>query len=290
MKKILGEAVAAGNAASRTLRVAPRDPSWFYYPGSAWTNFLFQSGYEFETPIPPITAQGAKPLPPTGYRQLDARSAFFYGVTGITPAMAMRLPGNGSQYLLAFQDADKQFFDGGKTYRLMLPKGIPFANFWSLTLYDNQTRSMLATPQNYPRAAAARATPRPRRRTLPTTRPRWTSARSRRPACRAAIGSRPCRARAGSRSCACTARWNHSSQSRGGRARSNSSGRPANHGSHEDRSDGGAAENLDWLNSDSQASAVGGGAEAAERDLDPRLVVPADVGVQGCNERIDGRG
>ena len=154
MKKILGEAVAAGNAASRTLLVAPRDPSWFYYPNSAWTNFLFQSGYEFETPIPQITAEGAKPYPPTGYRQLDARSAFFYGITGITPAMAMRLPGVGSQYLLAFQDADKQFFDGGKTYRLTLPKGIPYANFWSLTLYDNQTRSMLATPQGHPRAGS----------------------------------------------------------------------------------------------------------------------------------------
>lgn len=154
MKKILGEAVAAGNAASRTLLVAPRDPSWFYYPGSAWTNFLFQSGYEFETPIPLITREGVKPFAPTGYRQLDARSAFFYGITGITPAMAMRLPGVGSQYLLAFQDADKQNFDGARTYRLTLPKDIPHANFWSLTLYDNQTRSMLATPQNYPRAGS----------------------------------------------------------------------------------------------------------------------------------------
>ena len=154
MKKILGEAVAVGNAASRTLLMAPRDPSWYYYPGSAWTNFLFQSGYEFETPIPMVTREGVKPFPSTGYRQLDARSAFFYGITGITPAMAMRLPGVGSQYLLAMQDANKQFFDGGKTYKLTLPKGIPYANFWSLTLYDNQTRSMLATPQNYPRAGS----------------------------------------------------------------------------------------------------------------------------------------
>lgn len=154
MKKILGDAVAVGNAASRTLLMAPRDPSWYYYPGSSWTNMLFQSGYEFETPIPQITREGVKPYPATGYRQLDARSAFFYGITGITPAMAMRLPGVGSQYLLTMQDANKQFFDGGKTYKLVLPKGIPYANFWSLTLYDNQTRSMLATPQNYPRAGS----------------------------------------------------------------------------------------------------------------------------------------
>jgi hypothetical protein len=32
-----------------------------------------------------------------------------------------------------------------------------------------------------------------------------------------------------------------------------------------------------------------GRAEAAERDLDPRLVVPADVGIQGRHELLDGR-
>ena len=62
---------------------------------------LFVSGYEFETPIPMITREGVKPFPPTGYRTLDARTTFFYGVTGITPAMAMRLTGIGSQYLFA---------------------------------------------------------------------------------------------------------------------------------------------------------------------------------------------
>jgi len=66
--------------------------------------------------------------------------------------MAMRLPGIGSQYLFATLDADKQYFDGGKTYKVTLPKDIPEANFWSLTLYDNQTRSMLDTPQRFPRA------------------------------------------------------------------------------------------------------------------------------------------
>ena len=105
MKKILTEALALANATSRSLFMNPRDPSWYYYPGSAWMNFLFVSGSEFETPIPMVTREGVKPFPPTGYRTLDARTAFFYGVTGITPAMAMRLPGIGSQYLFALVDA-----------------------------------------------------------------------------------------------------------------------------------------------------------------------------------------
>lgn len=154
MQKILGEALAVGNATSRSLTMNPRDPSWFYYPDSSWFNFLFETGYQFETPIPEITKEGVKPFPPTGYRTLDARSNFFYGITGITPAMAMRLPDIGSQYLLGTLDADKAYLDGAKTYKVTLPKGIPEANFWSLTLYDNQTRSMLDTPQRFPRAGS----------------------------------------------------------------------------------------------------------------------------------------
>ncbi|MFC5068359.1 DUF1254 domain-containing protein [Flaviflagellibacter deserti] len=154
MRGIMTDAVAVANAASRNLLMNPRDPDWFFYPDSSWFNMLFESGYEFETPIPEITRNGAKPYPPTGYRQMDARTSFFYGITGITPAMAMRLTGIGSQYLITARDADRKYFDGSKTYKVTLPKDIPESNFWSLTVYDNMTRSMLDTPQRYPRAGS----------------------------------------------------------------------------------------------------------------------------------------
>ena len=154
MKKIMTEALALANATSRNLFMSPRDPSWYYYPNSSWFNYLFATGYEFETPIPMVTPEGVKPFPATGYRTMDARTNFFYGVTGITPGMAMRLPGIGSQYLLTMMDADKNHFDGAKTYKVTLPKGIPQVNFWSFTVYDNMTRSMLDTPQRYPRAGS----------------------------------------------------------------------------------------------------------------------------------------
>ena len=154
MKKIMTDALVLANATSRTLFTSPRDPSWYFYPNSSWFNYLFETGYEFETPIPMITREGVKPYPPTGYRTMDARSNFFYGVTGITPGMAMRIPGIGSQYLFSLADAEKNHFDGGKTYKVTLPKGIPEENFWSFTVYDNMTRSMLDTPQRYPRAGS----------------------------------------------------------------------------------------------------------------------------------------
>ena len=58
------------------------------------------------------------------------------------------------QRIFATLDATKHYLDGAKTYKVMLPKGIPAVNFWSLTLYDNQTRSMLDTPQRHPRAGS----------------------------------------------------------------------------------------------------------------------------------------
>ena len=154
MKKILTDAVAVANATGRSLGFAPRDPDWYFYENSQWWNPLFAGGYLFETPLPEITKDGAKPYPPTGYKQNDARTSFFYNATGITPAMAMRLTGGGSQYLFASKDANGDFFDGAKTYKVVLPKDIPAEAFWSLTLYDNQTRSMLQTPQKYPRAGS----------------------------------------------------------------------------------------------------------------------------------------
>jgi hypothetical protein len=115
---------------------------------------LWVGGYSFETPPPLVTKEGIKPLPPTGARTQNARTSFFYAYTGITPAMCMRLTGVGSQYIVAFKDADGDRLDGAKTYRVTLPPDIPAARFWSLTLYDNETRSMLQTPQRFPRAGS----------------------------------------------------------------------------------------------------------------------------------------
>jgi hypothetical protein len=95
-----------------------------------------------------------KQFPYTGARTLDARTAFFYAATGVTPAMVMRLPDVGSQYLFGILDSNGEPFDGSKTYKVKLPANIPAAKFWSLTLYDNQTRSMLQTEQRFPRAGS----------------------------------------------------------------------------------------------------------------------------------------
>jgi hypothetical protein len=58
--------------------------------------------------------------------------------------------GIGSQYATATTDSQGKALDGSKTYKIHLPPNVPAKDFWSFTLYDNQTRSMLQTDQRYP--------------------------------------------------------------------------------------------------------------------------------------------
>lgn len=132
MKKILTEAVALGNAAARSFLWAPRDKRVFLYEDRQWLNPFVGGSYLF--------MNGAELM-------LDVRSTFFYYATGITPAMAEAKPGTGSAYAGAFRDSMGNYLDGGKTYKITLPGPIPANNFWSFTVYNNQTRSLLETTQ-----------------------------------------------------------------------------------------------------------------------------------------------
>jgi hypothetical protein len=156
MRKVLAEALAVANAAARTLAFRPRTVEGFNYYGaaSAWVNTLFASDFDFMTPPPQVGNDGVKPFSSDGARKLNSRVAMFYLATGITPAMVMHLTNIGAARLAAFVDARGQPFDGAKTYKVVLPKGIPAEKFWSVTLYDNQTRSMLQTDQRFPRSGS----------------------------------------------------------------------------------------------------------------------------------------
>lgn len=136
MKKILTEAVTVGNATARAITFRPRMEGAYFYPDSAWYTGFVGGSHEF--------------LSQPGVRNLDARTLFHYYATGITPAMARQLVGIGSQYAVATVDSDGNPFDGSMTYKLQLPSNIPAKDFWSMVVYDNQTRSMLQTDQQFP--------------------------------------------------------------------------------------------------------------------------------------------
>jgi hypothetical protein len=158
MRKILDEAAALGNATARTISTRARAEEGFAYydddPDSSWFNPLFAGGYSWMDPPPEITPDGVKPYPFTGARAFNSRIGFYYIATGDSPSMCMRLTGIGSQYLMTFLDSKGEVLDGANHYRMTLPPDIPAQRFWSITVYDNQTRSMLQTDQDFPRAGS----------------------------------------------------------------------------------------------------------------------------------------
>lgn len=157
MAHILAEAGAEANACVRAVAMRPRPTEGFhFYPDtdSNWISPLFAGGYSFQAPPPLVTDEGVKPFPDPGAKKTLARASFFYLATVVTPAMCMNLPGIGSQYLGVMMDSGQRTLHGGSTYRVRLPAGIPAGKFWSLTAYDNQTRSMVVTDQRFPRAGS----------------------------------------------------------------------------------------------------------------------------------------
>lgn len=147
LKRILDEAAEFADGASRTISFNPKMTEGFaYYPDDAtsyWTNSLFSSRYDSWAPSSMIAQNDVQPADKMGGYNINARIAMFYMAIDIGP-----------HYLVTFLDQEGKILDGAKTYKITLPKDIPATQFWSMTLYDNTTRSMVVTPQKYPKAGS----------------------------------------------------------------------------------------------------------------------------------------
>ena len=138
LKKILEDAVAVGNATARSISFRPRDKSAFLYEGSQWYTGFIGKDYRW------LDVDGMRG------RNMDARTLFFYFATVNTPAMTLEIPGVGSNYAAATSDKNGDILYGEKNYKLNIPANVPAKDFWSVVVYDPQTRSMLQTDQLYP--------------------------------------------------------------------------------------------------------------------------------------------
>lgn len=136
-KKILNEAALTGAGIARSISFCSEDPTvYFYDDDKTWFSAFAIGNHEF--------------MSQDGWLHRDARTMFMYNATGITPAMAIAMVGVGSQYAAAAKDAEGKFLDGSKNYKLTLPASVPAKDFWSILLYDSQTRSMLQTDARFP--------------------------------------------------------------------------------------------------------------------------------------------
>jgi hypothetical protein len=119
------EMCAQSFADRRPDRVVWRDRRW------EWAALRFENG--------DFTADG--------HIDLEARDKWFYQAIGASPAMFRRAPGAGSLYWLGTRDKSGAYLDGGKSYTLTVPRPVPCDLFWSVTIYDAETRSQVQAKQ-----------------------------------------------------------------------------------------------------------------------------------------------
>lgn len=145
MKALLEEAIAVGNATARAIAFKTRDKDAIMYQNRHWEYGFLGGDYQW------LIDDG------NGGRFLDARTRFFYAATVNTPAMVLKMVGKGSQYAFGILDKEGNYLDGSKNYKLNIPANVPAKDFWSVVVYDPQTRSELQTDQPLPSVNSQRS-------------------------------------------------------------------------------------------------------------------------------------
>ena len=129
--KILSEAVFVGEAMAKANSAERRFAGGRFRPDAHW-DFALQ-----------LDADDAEAF----WNLLDERASWFYEAVGAGPDMAPKRPGPSSAYLSAYKDKAGQWLDGGRSYRLRVPPNPPIKLFWSVTLYDVDTRALILNEQ-----------------------------------------------------------------------------------------------------------------------------------------------
>lgn len=133
MKGILERAAKTGNAILRVQSFADRRPDKMVWKDRQWEWAVLRSANgTFDT---------------DNFTDIYAREKWFYQAQIESPAMFNRAPGAGSLYWLGLKDKAGAYLDGSKTYKLTVPLPVPAKLFWSVTIYDNATRSEILTDQ-----------------------------------------------------------------------------------------------------------------------------------------------
>mgnify|MGYP001337750819 CR=1 FL=1 len=130
-RQLLTEGAQVGELMAKANSFDKRFPGSRYQPNAHWDYV--------------IMADPAQDLP--DYSQLDERGAYFYEAVALSKGMVTKTPGVGQAYLGSYRDKDGHAFDGGKSYRLRVPPNPPAQQFWSVTVYDTETRGIIQNPQ-----------------------------------------------------------------------------------------------------------------------------------------------
>ena len=132
-KQILTRAAQTGHAITAAISFDSRNPNKLRWPGtSRWEELLLSEHPDFVTP---------------NQVELDSRAGLYYQAAGAVKHILGKTVGVGSKYAATFKDSDGNWLDGSQNYRLRVPANPPVKDFWSVVVYDAETRSMIANDQ-----------------------------------------------------------------------------------------------------------------------------------------------
>jgi hypothetical protein len=132
-KQILTDAALVGEAMAKAIVFEKRMDGYRYRSDARW-DYIIPAWFAVEQDV-------------EGSTQFEERTALFYEGIGMSAGSLPKTPGIGQSYLAAYRDAERHALDGGHTYRLHLPPNVPVNQFWSVTLYDIETRCLIQNEQ-----------------------------------------------------------------------------------------------------------------------------------------------
>jgi len=129
-KKLLDEAAIIADLMARNIAYdSPVKEPFLYWPDKNWELAFMTKNPRYEDE--------------RGATQIEPRMSFMYQAITTADAMVLELVGKGSKYVGTYRDADENFLIGSNSYHLNIPADVPAENFWSIVVYDAETRSMI---------------------------------------------------------------------------------------------------------------------------------------------------
>jgi len=134
MKKMLKEAAVVGETMVKSMTFDKPFRKGDLYKGTHWDRLLVPSYNDKDGDI----------------EQMYKRAAFTWEAVTRGKAYYIEMPGLGQQYRTGYKDADGNHFEGNRHYTFTMPANPPAKIFWSIVVYDVNTRTMILNETGIP--------------------------------------------------------------------------------------------------------------------------------------------
>lgn len=140
-KNILIEAEEMGNAIAMVNTFSRESYKEKHWPDRNWLYILNMDYLDHMHP---------------NYYEVKEIASYTYEAITTSAGMVLNNVGRGSKYLASYIDENKEWLDGKNTYEIVVPKNAPANQFWSITVYDNDSRCIILNDQGKSDISSAR--------------------------------------------------------------------------------------------------------------------------------------